>query len=382
MSTRVLICGASIAGPILAHCLALHDGFEVTVVERASGLRPGGQAVDLRGPGKELIKRLGLDERIRAACTEVLGMSAVDRDGNELNRHLATDLGGDGPIAEIEILRGDLSELLYEETAGQAEYRFGDHVVELEQRADRVEVRFASGLRETYDLVVGADGLRSGTRAMVFGPHEDYVRDLGALIAYFDVPNHLELDRWMLYHGKRGHAAAIRSIRDNREATALIAVPGVSADYDHRDVAGQKALIRERTAGMGWEVPWLLDRMDEAEVFYFDTCGQAHLPSWSAGRVVLLGDAACCAAPTSGQGTNQAFIGAYILAGELAKAGDDHSAAFSAYERLMRDYVAGNQRMGALTAVPFAEPEEAAEWNDDRTLGTVHGIELPDYAVL
>src|SRR3954452_18536341 len=107
MSTnRVLISGASIAGPALAHWLR-RRGAEVTVVEQAPGLRPGGQAVDARGVAKEVISRMGLDTAVRAACTDTAGAYTVDANGNVLETYRATDDGGDGYIAEIEILRGD-----------------------------------------------------------------------------------------------------------------------------------------------------------------------------------------------------------------------------------------------------------------------------------
>ena len=175
---RVLVAGASIAGPALAHWLR-RRGAEVTVVERAPGLRPGGQAVDARGVAKEVIRRMGLDAAVRAARTETAGAYTVDVDGNVLETFRADDDGGDGYIAEIEILRGDLSQVLYDDTRDGVEYVFGDRIAELTQDADGVDVAFAGGDRRRFDLVIGADGLHSALRAMVFGPHERFVRHLG-----------------------------------------------------------------------------------------------------------------------------------------------------------------------------------------------------------
>ena len=134
-STKVLVAGASIAGPALAHWLR-RRGAEVTVVERAPELRPGGQAVDARGVAREVIARMGLDTAVRAARTDTAGAYTVDVDGNVLETFRADDDGGDGYIAEIEILRGDLSRVLHDDTRDGVEYIFGDRIAELTQHAD------------------------------------------------------------------------------------------------------------------------------------------------------------------------------------------------------------------------------------------------------
>src|SRR3954452_17633442 len=185
---RVLVTGASIAGPALAHWLR-RRGAEVTVVEQAPGLRPGGQAVDARGVAREVISGMGLDSEVRAACTDTAGAYTVDADGKVLETFRADDDGGDGYISEIEILRGDLSQVLYDDTRDAVDYVFGDRIAELTQDADGVDVTFASGDRRRFDLVVGADGLHSALRATVFGPREEFVRHLGLVLAFFTLPN-------------------------------------------------------------------------------------------------------------------------------------------------------------------------------------------------
>src|SRR3954462_10051833 len=144
--TRGLVAGASIAGPAVAHWL-LRRGAEVTVVERAPGLRPGGQAVDARGVAREVVRRMGLDAPVRAACTDTAGAYTVDADGTVLETFRADDDEGDGYISEIEVLRGDLSQVLYDETRDRVEYLFGDRIAELTQDADGVDVTFAGGER-------------------------------------------------------------------------------------------------------------------------------------------------------------------------------------------------------------------------------------------
>src|SRR3954471_21567750 len=216
-SAKVLVSGASIAGPALAHWLR-RRGAEVTVVERAPELRPGGQAVDARGVTREVIRRMGLDAAVRAACTETAGAYTVDVDGNVLETYRAEDHGGDGYISEIEILRGDLSRVLYDDTRDGVEYVFGDRIAKLAQDADGVDVAFAGGDRRRFDLVVGADGLHSSLREMVFGPHERFVRHLGLVLAFYSVPNEFGIDRWLIDYQESGRSAGLRPLQDASQA--------------------------------------------------------------------------------------------------------------------------------------------------------------------
>jgi 2-polyprenyl-6-methoxyphenol hydroxylase-like FAD-dependent oxidoreductase len=388
-STKVLVSGASIAGPALAHWLR-RRGAEVTVVERAPELRPGGQAVDARGVAKEVIRRMGLDAAVRAARTDTAGAYNVDVDGNVLETFRADDHGGDGYISEIEILRGDLSRVLYDDTRDGVEYLFGDRIAELTQDADGVDVAFAGGDRRRFDLVIGADGLHSALRAMVFGPHERFVRHLGRMMAFYTVPNEFGLDRWLIDYQESGtgRSAGLRPIQDATRAMAMFSFLADDCDIDYRDVAAQKGLLRERMAGLGWLAPRILADLDDTADFYLDQVAQVVMDRWSSGRVGLLGDAAFCSSPLSGAGTGLALVGAYLLAGELAAADWDPQAGFAAYEARMRSFVEANQEIGRLHArsldvsAPDAEPspELDAEGLTDLIDRAINGVELPDYA--
>lgn len=384
----VLIAGASIAGPALAHWLQ-RRGAEVTVVERSPELRPGGQAVDARGVAKEVIARMGLDSAIRAACTDTAGAHSVDADGQVLQTFSAEDDGGDGFIADIEILRGDLAQVLYDDTSDDVEYIFGDRIAELTQDPDGVDVVFASGEQRRFDLVVGADGLHSPLRAMVFGPDEQFLRHLGQVLAFYSVPNDFGLERHLLEYQDQqsGRSAMLRPIDDAERAMAMFYFGSAEYDVDHRDVAAQKALLRDRVAGLGWLTPDILAHLDDTPDFYLDQVAQVVMDRWSNGRVALLGDAAFSSSPMSGQGTGLALVGAYVLAGELAAAGWDPDTGFARYEAQMRSYVEANQEMGRLNArsreVPGPDseplPDFTGEWFMELIGRAINGIELSDY---
>lgn len=381
-NVRVLVSGASIAGPALAHWLH-RRGAQVTVVEQAPGLRPGGQAIDARGVAKEVIKRMGLDEAVRAVCTDTEGAYSVDADGNVLETFRADDNDGDGYISEIEVLRGDFAQVLYDDTRDGVEYVFGDRIAALTQDADGVDVTFASGDRRRFELVVGADGLHSSLRGMVFGPREQFVRHLGLVLAFFTVPNEFGLDRWLLDYQEAGRWAGLRPVHDATQAIAMLSFPSPEFDVDHRDVDAQKRLLRERMAGFGWQTPRILDHLDDAPDFYLDQVAQVVMDSWSSGRVALLGDAAFSASPMSGAGTGLALVGAYVLAGELAAADWDPAVGFAGYEERMRSYVEANQEIGRmhvgmlLGTAPETEPDmDAITALIERA---VTGPALPEY---
>jgi 2-polyprenyl-6-methoxyphenol hydroxylase-like FAD-dependent oxidoreductase len=386
-NVRVLVSGASIAGPALAHWLH-RRGAEVTVVEQSEGLRPGGQAVDARGVAKEVIRRMGLDRAVRAVCTDTAGAYVVDADGKVLDTHRAEDHDGDGYISEIEVLRGDLAEVLYDDTRDGVEYLFGDRIAELTQDADGVDVLFAGGDQRRFELVIGADGLHSALRGMVFGPREQYVRHLGLVLAFYSVPNEFGLDRWMIDHNEGGRSAGLRPVHDATQAIAMLSFPSPDFDIDHRDIESQKRLLREQMAGFGWETERILAHLDSTPDFYLDQVAQVVMDRWSNGRVGLLGDAAFSASPMSGAGTGLALVGAYMLAGELAAADWDPAAGFAGYEERMRTYVEDNQEIGRMhvqmltgtdpEAAPSSEPDmDALMALVERAVG---GPELPDYA--
>ncbi|HEY0804097.1 MAG TPA: FAD-dependent monooxygenase, partial [Pseudonocardiaceae bacterium] len=274
------------------------------------------------------------------------GFAIVDARGRVRARMAEDAFGGEGIISEIEVLRGDLGQVLYEATLPATEYLFDDTITGIQQDDDGVTVTFEKASPRRFGFVFGADGLHSAVRNLAFGPESDYLHPLHCYTAWFTSPADIDLDGWFLMHNAPG--GLVVSERPGRlpgENKAGLSFRSAPIAYDRRNVAQQKDILTERFAGVGWRAPRLLDAMHTASDFFFDSMAQVRMDSWSRGRVALSGDAACCPSPLTGLGTSLALVGAYVLAGELAAARGDHRVAFTRYEEIMRPYVVKGQQL-------------------------------------
>ncbi|THV23583.1 FAD-dependent monooxygenase [Glycomyces paridis] len=357
----ILVSGSSVAGTALAYWLR-EQGHTPVVLERAPALRRGGQAVDVRGAALTVLRRMGLEDAARALRNESKGMNMLDADGNEFMRSEEFALSSGALDSEdIEILREDLVDLVHAKLDG-VEHLYGDSITAIEEDAEGVTVAFEQAAPRRFDLVVGADGLHSNTRRLAFGPEADYLHHLGTYLSVFSQDNYLGMDRWQTWINDGANGGAVMTVRDNKELRIFLGFASDRIDYDYKDVEAQKRLVAEHLSGFGWKVPEFLERMKTAEDFYFDSMAQIKMDAWSKGRTALLGDAAHCAAPLSGQGTSLAIVGAYVLALELGRTGD-HALAFGRYERRMRPFVEANQEL-ALLSPETTSPEERTTRTD------------------
>ncbi|MBB5075240.1 FAD-dependent monooxygenase [Nonomuraea endophytica] len=359
---NVLISGASIGGTVLAYWLR-ERGAQVTLVERAPAPRGGGQAIDIRGAALTVAERMGVLEAARALKTEMLGMSVMDGDGNEVMRsEESTFSGGRLDSPDIEIMREDLMGLLLGAVEG-VEILWGDSIDSLDDDGSAVQVRFERNAPRAFDMVVGADGLHSNTRALVFGEEGQFVEHLGTYLGLFRAENFLDLDRWQVWHREGTAGFGLYPARGNGELVVNLGFESEPIAYDHRDTEQQKRLLAAACADLRWVTPKLLEAMWAAGDFYFDVMAQIHLPEWHRGRVALVGDAAFCASPKSGQGTSLAMVGAYVLAEEMAAGGG-----FGRYQERMREYVELNQALAKENPVGPASEESVRRAADAITL--------------
>ena len=343
---RVLISGAGIAGLTVAYWLQRY-GFAPTIVERAPSLLTGGYKIDVRGTALHVLRRMGIHDAVVAASTDMQGALLVDKDGKVINE-MSGDAFGHRVGEDLEIVRGTLCQILMDHIS-DAEFIFGDSIQAISQASDGVQVEFKKNRPREFDLVIGADGLHSNVRGIVFGDESRFVRDLGLYLCVYTVPNYLKLDRMEMQYSELGRVAAIWSSRGDANAKACFGFVAPTV-IDLRDRAQQQQVLANVYNGIGWEVPRLLEMMPGAADYYFDAAAQICMDHWSRGRVVLVGDAGYCASPMSGQGTSLALIGAYVLAGELAAASGAYQTAFDQYEKEMRSFVMLNQALGLKSA--------------------------------
>jgi 2-polyprenyl-6-methoxyphenol hydroxylase-like FAD-dependent oxidoreductase len=327
----VLISGASIAGPSLAFWLA-RQGYAVTVVERSAALRTGGQAVDFKGAThRAVLDRMGILDEVHRRQTGGHDQTLIDAQERPLAVMPGEFTGGD-----VEIRRGDLAEILYERTAQDCEYVFGDSVTSLTESSDGVDVTFERGAPRRFDLVFGADGIHSVVRRLAFGPEADYVRHLGhyyALVETGEQDDFRGAGGVSLMYNEPGRMAAT----GGPKASAFFVFASPELTYDRYDLARQKEILVTAFDGGGWRLPELMEAVKRSDEVYLDSLSRVMMDGYSSGRVALVGDSAY-GNTLGGFGTGLAVVGAYVLAGELAAANGNHEVAFRRYDEKLRGY--------------------------------------------
>jgi len=348
---RVLIVGAGIAGPTLAYWLQ-HLGHEPTLVERAPEPRRGGYLVDFWGAGFDVAERMAIVAELRSLGYRFTEARSVDRNGRRVASFAPEAVVGLGD-RYVSIARSDLASAILSALDGRVETVFGDTVTAVDDDGAAVHVRFASGARGEFDLVVGADGLHSRVRELVFGPQERFERYLGIVVAVFDVAGYRPRDELVaVMHAEVGFQLLRVALREDVTMFCVsLRDDGAAALGGPRE---QQALLRRRLSRAGWETPAVLDAMGSARTFYCDRVSQIRMPCWTQGRVALVGDAAACPAFLAGQGSALAMVEAYVMAAELARARGDHLRAFARYDERLGPLLRSKQDAARGLGVAFA----------------------------
>ena len=348
----VLISGAGIGGPTLAYWLKA-AGFEPTIVEYAPTLRGGGYVIDFWGLGYDIAARMGLLDKINSAGYHIREMRVVNGKGERISgfgTNVFRELTGGRYVT---IGRSDLSRLLFEKIKTDTEIVFGDEVVGLQERADSVQVTFEHGGQRRFDLVIGADGLHSAVRRVVFGSQDQFEKRLGYVVAAFEVSGYRPRDENVyVTYCQPGRMLGRVALNEDQTLFLFVFAKDIDAGSEMFDPTVQKALLREVFDDGKWQTSRILAEMERTQALYFDRVSQIKMPRWSQGRVALVGDAAFCVSLMAGQGSALAMMSAYVLAGELAKA--RHEIAFARYEKLLRGFIEKKQQGAERFASAFA----------------------------
>lgn len=349
---RIAINGAGVAGPALAWWLKNY-GFEPVLFERAPELRTGGYMIDFWGAGYRIAERMGILPKLRELGYLIEHLRVVDSSGAQIAGMKTADLRELLGDRFLSIPRGDLSATIFL-ACGDIQTRFGTHIVRVEELADGIRAQLSDGTADTFDLIIGADGVHSDIRALVFGEDARFECDLQACVAAFTLRGYQPRDELVyLTHAMSKKMAGRCSLRHD-QTLFLFTFRSELVKQRPRNAEEEKALLRAVFSDMKWEVPVILSRLDEAEDFYFDHVSQIQMEKWCKGRVGLIGDAAACVSLFAGEGTSLALVEAYVLAGELAAAKGDYQVAFRRYEEILQPFLIKKQKMALQTRAFFA----------------------------
>jgi 2-polyprenyl-6-methoxyphenol hydroxylase-like FAD-dependent oxidoreductase len=356
---RILISGAGIAGPTLAYWL-LRFGHEPTLVENAAELRSGGYVIDFWGAGFDIAERMGLLPELKRRGYAIQEVRMVDDCGHRVGGFSTGVFGRLTGGRYLSIARSELAAALYGTIETQVETLFGESITALEEDDREIHVSFERSETRTFDLVIGADGLHSNVRGLVFGDEARFEKYLGYKVAAFEATGYRprDPDVYVMYT-QVGQQVGRFSMRDDRTLFLFVFADSNPDGAQAADVGGQKTLLRERFGSSGWECAQIVRALQASDTLYFDRVSQIRMECWSRGRVALLGDAASCVSLLAGQGSALAMVAAYVLAGELEAAGWNHRTAFARYQERLAAFIARKQRAAERFAGFFA-PRSAA----------------------
>ncbi|MFZ3251370.1 MAG: FAD-binding domain [Pseudolabrys sp.] len=388
----VLISGIGVAGPTLAYWLA-KIGFRPTLVERAAELRTGGYVIDFWGLGYDIAERMGVANDINRIGYHMREMRIVDDRGQRVTGFGTKVFRELTSGRYVTLGRSDLSRLLFEKAKDTTEVIFDDEIVGLQEQAECVRVQFKRSGERRFDLVIGADGLHSDVRSLAFGPQYQFEKQLGYVVAAFEVRGYRPRDEDVyLMYGQPGRMVGRFTLHNDRTLFLFVFAANSGSLPATPDL--QKTMLREKYGDGKWECPRILDELDRTHELYFDRVSLIRMERWSRGRVALVGDAAFCVSLVAGQGSALAMISAYVLAGELADADGRHEQAFDKYEAFLRAYINTKQRGAERFAAVFAPKTRWGLWFRDQVIKTfaipglarlavgrdiIDTLQLPDY---
>jgi YD repeat-containing protein len=319
--------------------------------------------IDFWGPGFAVAEKMGLRAQLESTGYAVREVRLVDRRGAKVGGFGVEGLRrfSDGRFTSLP--RGDLAQLIYRTIENEVETIFGDTVADITERPHSVCVLLQSGTVRTFDLVVGAGGLHSPVRQLVFCPETGCANNLGYWVAAFAGTGYRPRDELVyVAHSMPGRMISRFAMRRDATMFFLMFTSDHLTGRDPRCPDAVKTVLRDVFGTDGWECPAILRTLDQVEDIYFDRASQIVMDRWSHGRVILIGDAAAAVSLLAGEGTGLAMAQAYVLAGELNRAGQNYRLAYDRYERLLRPLIKQKQADARRFAAAFAPKTAPGVW--------------------
>ena len=358
---NILISGAGIAGVSLAFWLKKF-GFNPTIIEISSKLREGGYAIDFMGAGFDVAEKMGIISDLEKADLNISNIAFVGKDNIEKSSMNYQKVKKVLKNRAFTILRSDLAKIIYNSLDKETEIIFGDTIKQIEQDEEKVSVTFKSGLTRSFDLLVGADGLHSIVRNLIFGEESQFEKYYGYYTSSFTMNNYTNEERAFSMFNVPNKQVAVYTISKEKAASFFIFTAPEKLNYEHHDIEKQKQILKNEFMNAGWKCPELLSKIDTTSDFYFDSISQIQIENWSKGRVSLVGDACYCPSLLSGKGSTLAMVGAYILAGELKLANGNYKTAYEEYEKLLKPFMEKKQKSAQAFAKSFVPKSNFGIW--------------------
>jgi 2-polyprenyl-6-methoxyphenol hydroxylase-like FAD-dependent oxidoreductase len=358
---NILISGAGIAGVSLAFWLK-RFGFKPTIIEISPKLREGGYAIDFMGAGFDVAEKMGIISDLEKADLNISNIAFVDKDNIEKSSMDYQKVKKILKNRAFTILRSDLAKVIYNSLDKETEIIFGDSIKHIEQNEEKVSVMFKTGLTRSFDLLVGADGLHSIVRNLIFGEESQFEKYYGYYTSSFTMNNYSNEGRAFSMFNVPNKQVAVYTISKEKVASFFIFTAPEKLNYEHHDIEKQKQILKNEFMNAGWKCPELLSKIDTTSDFYFDSISQIQIEKWSKGRVSLVGDACYCPSLLSGKGSTLAMVGAYILAGELKLANGNYKTAYEEYEKLLKPFMEKKQKSAQAFAKSFVPKSNFGIW--------------------
>ena len=358
---NILVSGAGIAGTTLAWWLKKF-GFNPTLIEIAPALREGGYAIDFMGAGYDVAEKMGIIPALKEVDINFSKLVFVDSNNKEkgsMNYQKIKDfLNG----RAFTLLRSDLAKMIYQSLDKDVEIIFGDTITNIAQNENEVSVTFQSGTTRNFDLLVGAAGLHSKVRSLVFVNETQFEKYFGYYTSSYTIDDLSLGNHTFSMYNVPYKQVAVYSNSGNKTTTFFIFTSPEKLSYPYHDIGKQKQILKTEFENSGWMCPQLLSGIDSTTDFYFDSISQIKMDSWYKGRITLVGDAGYCPSLLSGKGSTLAMVGAYILAGELKQANGDYKAAFKQYEVIFKPFMDKKQKAAQFFAKSFVPKSNFGIW--------------------